>query len=91
MFNPIYGLWQNYDRGIQPSPNSVLIPDYLMHFEYAGKFVAKAFFDNYNIGVEFTTSFIKHILKAPIYMDDIDSIDQTLFKNLLWYVNNKVD
>mmetsp|Transcript_3939 Transcript_3939/g.607 ORF Transcript_3939/g.607 Transcript_3939/m.607 type:complete len:80 (+) Transcript_3939:19-258(+) len=43
VFSPEYGLFTlaNNGRSIQPSPFAHLVPDYLIHFRFLGRLVAK--------------------------------------------------
>lgn len=49
-----------------------------------------ALYWKYEINVELAISTIKHILKKPIYINDLSDIDSELTKNLIWFLNNSV-
>jgi len=67
-FDPLHGLWSVSENRItvQPSPSSCLIPNYLTHFEYTGILVAKSIINNQCCDINFTKSFLKHILGKGI-------------------------
>ena len=85
-FNPEYGLFVASPNKItvQPHPLSKLIPEYLTIFRYIGRIVAKIFIDDLNVEVNFTRSFLKHILKKDLYIHDFDDIDPETARNLIW-------
>ena len=41
--------------------------------------------------INFTRSFLKHILKRTLYIVDLEDIDPDEAKNLLWILGNNVD
>lgn len=51
---------------MQPNPDSFLIPNHLTHFRYAGRLIAKGLIDKLDFEVDFTKSFLKHILRKYI-------------------------
>lgn len=68
--NPENGFWQRSEKNnlYQPSPLSLLIPDYKTHFNLMGKLFAKAMLEGLSFGFSFTQSFIKHILGKNLYI-----------------------
>ena len=44
---------------VQPSLNSSIVPNYLMHFEYAGRLIAKGLVDKVNMHVDLTKGMVK--------------------------------
>lgn len=64
VFNPDFGLFKMAanKRSIQPSPFSFIVPDHLTHFRYLGRLVGKSLIEKWIMDVDFTLSFIKHIL-----------------------------
>ena len=75
---------------MQPSPLSRLIPDNLLHFKYAGRLVGKSILDGYNCEIDLTKSFLKQILGLDLYISDLNDIDPSLAKNLIWMLNNDI-
>jgi hypothetical protein len=61
---------------MQPSPLGVLVPDFELHYIYAGRLVAKALLDDRASDINFTCSFLKHILGRSKY---------NLFKSLSFF------
>ncbi len=51
---------------MQPSPHASLVPNYLTHFRYAGRLIAKGLIEKLDFEVDFTKSFLKHILRKKI-------------------------
>ncbi len=41
--------------------------------------------------MNFTRSFLKHILNKPIFIEDLEDIDPEILKNLQWLLKNEVD
>ena len=68
IFNPDMGLFQLSANGVsyQPSSLSYIIPDHLTHFRFVGRMIAKCLIENWNFGVYFPKSFLKHILSKLI-------------------------
>ncbi|KRX06241.1 HECT-domain-containing protein [Pseudocohnilembus persalinus] len=93
VFNPNFGLFQKSANGrsIQPSPLAFLVPDYLKYFRYLGRLVGKALIQNWTIEVSFTKNFLKHILDKPLYIEDLEDVDEELMKQLQWTLQNNID
>eukprot|EP00002_Diphylleia_rotans_P000579 TRINITY_DN102_c0_g1_i1.p1 TRINITY_DN102_c0_g1~~TRINITY_DN102_c0_g1_i1.p1 ORF type:complete len:1096 (+),score=215.02 TRINITY_DN102_c0_g1_i1:29-3289(+) len=91
--NPNYGLFiPSADGGtVQPNPNSGVNPDHLAYLKFAGWIVALAIIHRELLDVYFTRSFYKHILGAPITLDDLASIDPEYHKSLMWIMENNID
>ena len=67
-----------------------MIPDNLLHFKYAGRLVGKSILDGFNCEIDLTKSFLKQILGLDLYISDLDDIDPSLAKNLIWMLNNDI-
>lgn len=50
--------------------------------------MAKALIENWNFEVSFAKSFLKHILGKPLYVQDIEELDESLANNLQWTLDN---
>lgn len=64
VFHPEYGLFQLSSNrvSIQPNPLGVFVSDYQTHYRFLGRYVAKALLENWYLLINFTKSFLKHIL-----------------------------
>ncbi|EGR29168.1 ubiquitin- hect domain protein, putative [Ichthyophthirius multifiliis] len=76
---------------MQPSPNSIIIVDYLLHFQMAGRLIAKTLIDDFTCEVDFTKSFLKQILGQPLYINDLEDIDPQMAKGLMDILQNSVE
>lgn len=47
--------------------------------------------ERYNVEIDLTKSFLKHILQKPLYINDLEDIDPEEAKNLIFVLNNNVD
>jgi len=74
ILDPAKGLFKlsSNNVALQPSPHSFLVPNHLTHFRYAGRLIAKGLIEKLDFEVDFTKSFLKHILRNH---------KQTLLKN----------
>ncbi|EAS04336.2 kinesin motor domain protein (macronuclear) [Tetrahymena thermophila SB210] len=90
--DPYKGFFCPSSNGIttQPSPNSNIIPDHLLHFKYAGRLIAKSILDSFVCEIDLTRSFLKQILGKELYINDLEDIDPDLAKNLMWILDNDV-
>jgi len=68
VFDPENGLFKACENKIsyQPNPLSLVIPDHLTHFRILGRLIGKAIIEKWTIGVSFTNSFLKLILRKDI-------------------------
>lgn len=93
IFNQNYGLFEcsKNTKCYQPSSLSNINPNHIEYFKFAGKYVARSLIEGQCIDAHFTTSFLKQILKCELNLKDIEDIDDELYKNLDWMLNNDVD
>ncbi|EAS07044.2 HECT domain ubiquitin transferase (macronuclear) [Tetrahymena thermophila SB210] len=75
---------------LQPNPLSCIIPDYLLHFRFAGRLVGLALTNKIDFEIDLTRSFLKHILRKQLCVSDYEDIDPKTAKNLLWMLENDV-
>ncbi len=75
---------------IQPSPLSYFIPDHLLHFRFVGRLVGLALTNKIDFEIDLTRSFLKHILKKPLYISDFEDFDTQVGRNLLWILENDI-
>ncbi len=57
---------------LQPHPLSALVPEFKSLFRLLGRTVALAVQQNLSVDINFTRSFLKHILKKDLYISDLD-------------------
>jgi len=93
LFAPEFGLFKvsANQRSIQPNPISNIIPNYLLYFEFAGIILAKAIQDEQLMDLNFTKSFLKHVIGKETAIADLEDFDADLAKNLQWMLENDVE
>ena len=75
ILDPAKGLFKlsSNNVALQPSPHSFLVPNHLTHFRYAGRLIAKGLIEKLDFEVDFTKSFLKHILRnQTTYKNDLE-------------------
>ncbi|EGG13988.1 ubiquitin-protein ligase domain-containing protein [Cavenderia fasciculata] len=77
----------------QPSPFSNLVPEYKTLFRTLGRIAAKSIFESVlkadrHLSIHFTPSFYKRLLNEPVAMEDVESLDPVLYRNLFQYLLN---
>ncbi|KAJ2787768.1 NEDD4 E3 ubiquitin-protein ligase [Coemansia interrupta] len=93
MFNPQYCLFEYsaHDQyTLQFNPNSEINPEHLNYFRFIGRTMGLAIFHRRFLDAFFTSSFYKMILKKPITLDDMQSIDAEVYRSLKWILDNDV-
>lgn len=60
-------------------------------FQFVGKLIAKAIYDNKLLDCYFTRAFYKHILNVPVRYQDIESEDPAFFKSLEFLLENPIN
>jgi len=90
--NPNLGLFQlsANELCLQPSKLSYLVPNHLDIFYRIGIFIGKALKEGWLMEINFTKSFLKHILGATLYVEDLEDIEPYTAKGLLWILENEV-
>lgn len=90
LLDPRLGLFQlNVNKfAFQPSKFSPLIPNHLDKFRRFGIFVGKAMKEGWQLDLNFTKSFLKHMLGAVLYVEDLEDLDPDTAKGLLWILKN---
>lgn len=92
MFNPYYGLFQysaadNYT--LQINPNSKMCnPDHLSYFKFIGRVAGMAVFHGKLLDAFFIRPFYKMMLKMPITMEDMQTVDSEYHNSLMWIMEN---
>ncbi|KFG57506.1 HECT-domain (ubiquitin-transferase) domain-containing protein, partial [Toxoplasma gondii RUB] len=86
MFNPNYALFRREGAKSEfnhPNPLSSINPEHLHYFKFIGRIIGKALFDGQHLNAYFCRSFYKHMLGRRCVTADAESIDPTLYNNLL--------
>ena len=87
IFNPNYALFRTAGgkaSTFHPNPMSWVNPDHLSFFEFCGRVVGKAMFDDQRLDAYFTRSFYKHMLDSPVSWMDFEVEDPDYYKQLQW-------
>ncbi|KAL6759433.1 hypothetical protein V8C86DRAFT_3013524 [Haematococcus lacustris] len=97
VFNPNLALFvQVPERGttFQPNPNSIVQSDrginHLDYFRFVGRLVGKALHDGQLIDAYFTRSFYKHMLGQVLTYEDIEAVDPSYYRTLVWMLQNDI-
>ncbi len=67
-----------------------MVPNDEKYFLYLGKIVGKALLENWNLDVNFSKCFLKHILRKNLNFKDLEDIDPELSRNLMWILENNI-
>lgn len=91
MFSPIYGLFENSSHNtLQISSKSCIMPEHLDYFKFIGRVVAVAVFHQKFMDAFFVGSFYKQILEMQCTLEDMETVDDVLYKGLIWMQENDV-
>lgn len=85
MFNLQYSLFEysaHDSYTLQISPNSGINPEHLNYFRFIGRTMGLAIFHRRFLDGYFTRSFYKMLLKRPITLDDMESVDVSIYNSL---------
>jgi E3 ubiquitin-protein ligase HUWE1 len=90
MFNPNYSLYTLTDNGVSHYFNtqSYINPDHLSFIKFTGRMVGKALFDGQYMDCYFAKPLYKMILGEDLTFKDLEDLDNDLFKNLAWGIEN---
>jgi len=94
MFNPYYCLFEysaadNYT--LQISSNSDVNPDHLQYFHFIGRVIGMAIYHGKFLDAYFVSSFYKRLLKLPMDLQDLASIDPDRYNSFEWMLNNNIE
>ena len=94
MFNPFYCLFEysahdNYT--LQINPHSGVNPEHLNYFKFIGRVTGLAIFHRRFLDAFFVVSMYKQILKIPITLSDLESIDAEFYRSLTWVLENPIE
>ncbi|KFD50140.1 hypothetical protein M513_08979 [Trichuris suis] len=93
IFNPNYALFMTSpgDRvTYMINPASYVNKNHLEYFQFIGRLIAKAVFDNKYLDCYFTRAFYKHILGKPVKYTDMESEDPSFYQSLFYLLENPV-
>ncbi|CDK27351.1 unnamed protein product [Kuraishia capsulata CBS 1993] len=94
MFNPFYCLFQyatidNYT--LQINPNSGINPEHLNYFKFIGRAVGLGVFHRRFLDAFFVGAMYKMMLGKKIVLQDLEGIDNEMYKSLTWMLENDID
>eukprot|EP00736_Rhodelphis_marinus_P000994 Rmarinus@m.16974 len=93
IFNPNYALFKPSalnNHTFQPNECSHIEKEHLSYFRFVGRVIGKAIYDGQLFDAHFTRSFYKHMLNAPITVDDVEAIDEHFYNSLKWMLANDI-
>ena len=94
IFDPSFGLFK-----VSESNQNVFYPNefasdisfnLLEYFKFAGLMVGVAMNYPFQIGFQFTDSFLKVLLETPIKLHDLKDVDKGLYNFLCWLLDNNI-
>ncbi|KAI9505687.1 hypothetical protein GGI25_002404 [Coemansia spiralis] len=93
MFNPQYCLFEYSAHDtytLQINPHSGINPEHLNYFRFIGRTMGLAIFHRRFLDAFFTSSFYKMILKKPVTLEDMQSVDADIYRSLKWTLENDI-
>lgn len=92
MFNPYYGLFEysaadNYTLQINPA-SGLCNEEHLSYFKFIGRVAAMAIYHGKLLDAFFIRPFYKMMLKKPIHLKDMESVDMEYYNSLKWIMDN---
>nr|XP_018916774.1 PREDICTED: E3 ubiquitin-protein ligase HECW2 isoform X2 [Bemisia tabaci] len=87
LFNPYYGLFEysaNDTYTVQVSPMSAFVDNQHEWFRFSGRVLGLALVHQYLLDVFFTRPFYKALLRMPMSLSDLESLDSEFHQSLLW-------
>ncbi|BET01513.1 e3 ubiquitin-protein ligase [Nesidiocoris tenuis] len=87
LFNPYYGLFEysaNDTYTVQVSPMSTFVDNHHEWFRFCGRVLGLALVHQYLLDAFFTRPFYKALLRLPMSLSDVESLDQEFHQSLLW-------
>lgn len=92
MFNPYYGLFEysaadNYTLQINPV-SGLCNEEHLSYFKFIGRVAAMAIYHGKLLDAFFIRPFYKMMLKKPIQLKDMESVDMEYYNSLRWIMDN---
>ncbi|KAK8377549.1 hypothetical protein O3P69_013884 [Scylla paramamosain] len=93
LFNPYYGLFEysaNDTYTVQISPMSAFVDNYHEWFRFCGRVLGLALVHQYLLDAFFTRPFYKGLLRSPVSLSDVESLDSEFHQSLLWVKDNDI-
>ncbi|EEB07284.1 HECT domain-containing protein [Schizosaccharomyces japonicus yFS275] len=93
MFNPDYALFLPVvgdSTTFHPNRDSAVNPDHLSFFKFTGRIIGKALYDGRLLDCHFSRAVYKQILKCPLSLKDMESLDPDYYKSLVWMLSNNI-
>uniref|UniRef100_A0A1B6C0A5 HECT-type E3 ubiquitin transferase n=1 Tax=Clastoptera arizonana TaxID=38151 RepID=A0A1B6C0A5_9HEMI len=87
LFNPYYGLFEysaNDTYTVQVSPMSAFVDNQHEWFRFSGRVLGLALVHQYLLDAFFTRPFYKALLRLPVSLSDLESLDGEFHQSLLW-------
>ncbi|XP_022917427.1 E3 ubiquitin-protein ligase HECW2 isoform X2 [Onthophagus taurus] len=93
LFNPYYGLFEysaNDTYTVQVSPMSAFVDNYHDWFRFSGRVLGLALVHQYLLDAFFTRPFYKALLRLPVALSDLESLDFEFHQSLQWIKDHDV-
>jgi len=87
LFNPYYGLFEysaNDTYTVQISPMSTFVDNHNEWFRFCGRILGLALVHQYLLDAFFTRPFYKNLLRLPVSLSDVESLDAEFHQSLQW-------
>ncbi|PVF96706.1 HECT-domain-containing protein [Serendipita vermifera] len=93
MFDPEYCLFEYSSHDsytLQINPVSYVNPEHLNYFMFIGRVVGMAIYHRRFLDAYFVTSVYKRMIGKPVTLQDLESVDDTMFRSLTWALENDI-
>lgn len=93
LFNPYYGLFEysaNDTYTVQVSPLSAFVDNCHDWFRFGGRVLGLALVHQYLLDAFFTRPFYKALLRLPVALSDLESLDNEFHQSLQWIRDNDI-
>lgn len=94
ILNPAHGLFQytsNDDYNLQINPDSgIVYREHLSYMNFCGRIMGMAIFHGHFIEGRLSLPLYKMLLRKPITLSDIESVDPDLHRSLNWILDNDI-
>ncbi|XP_055370851.1 E3 ubiquitin-protein ligase HECW2 isoform X1 [Condylostylus longicornis] len=93
LFNPYYGLFEysaNDTYTVQVSPLSQIVDNCHDWFRFSGRVLGLALVHQYLLDAFFTRPFYKALLRLPVALSDLESLDNEFHQSLQWIRDNDI-
>ncbi|XP_075155256.1 hecw ubiquitin protein ligase isoform X2 [Haematobia irritans] len=93
LFNPYYGLFEysaNDTYTVQVSPLSAFVDNCHDWFRFSGRVLGLALVHQYLLDAFFTRPFYKALLRLPVALSDLESLDSEFHQSLQWIRDNDI-